>query len=489
MVRDVPSTSTSRPSSRARSTARACAPCSATGSCATRCAGSRRRWRSSSWRRSRAPRTPRRVNVPVSEARPADVAQARGRASSCWSPSPPEIPEGELIPVETDWRFGAYAGGDHALAGAARRPRRARRRRRRPPGGRPRRQGAGRRPAPTSPSTPRSPPTCSTPRAAATRSTSWPRSAASRPRPTTCRPSAPCSCTSWPRSQREQLRERGLEPLLHEIELPLVRVLRETREGGAQARHAQARGVGDPHPRRRRAARARDLGHRGRGVHDRLPAAARRGAVRQARPVAQAPRQDRLLAPTRACSQAIRGEHEIIPKIESFRELSKLAQTYLDALPALDRRRRPPAHDVQPGHRRHGPPVLDQPEPPEHPDPHRDRPRDPRLLRPRARQRADLRRLLAGRAARARAHRRRGRPARHLQARRGRPHRDRRRRLRAPAGAAHGRHALEGEDGQLRDRLRPQRLRARRPPPDRAGGGAGVHRPLPASASPPSPSS
>jgi len=31
--------------------------------------------------------------------------------------------------------------------------------------------------------------------------------------------------------------------------------------------------------------------------------------------------------------QAIRDEHEIIPKIERYRELSKLAQTYLDALP------------------------------------------------------------------------------------------------------------------------------------------------------------
>src|SRR4029079_2276971 len=31
--------------------------------------------------------------------------------------------------------------------------------------------------------------------------------------------------------------------------------------------------------------------------------------------------------------QAIRDEHEIIPKIERHRELSKLAQTYLDALP------------------------------------------------------------------------------------------------------------------------------------------------------------
>ena len=33
--------------------------------------------------------------------------------------------------------------------------------------------------------------------------------------------------------------------------------------------------------------------------------------------------------------QAIRSEHEIIPKIERWRELTKLAQTYLDALPLL----------------------------------------------------------------------------------------------------------------------------------------------------------
>ena len=40
-------------------------------------------------------------------------------------------------------------------------------------------------------------------------------------------------------------------------------------------------------------------------------------------------------------------------------------------------------------------------------------------------------------------------------------------------------HALEGEDDQLRDRLRALRLRARRPPEHPARGGQGVHRRLP----------
>ena len=46
------------------------------------------------------------------------------------------------------------------------------------------------------------------------------------------------------------------------------------------------------------------------------------------------------------------------------------------------------------------------------------------------------------------------------------------------AGGARRRHALEGEDGQLRDRLRADRLRPRRPPADPARGGGGLHRDL-----------
>ena len=131
--------------------------------------------------------------------------------------------------------------------------------------------------------------------------------------------------------------------------------------------------------------------------------------------------------------QAIRDEHPIVEKIERWRELTKLVQTYLEQLPGRDRRRRPPAHDAAADEHGDGPARLDQPEPAEHPDPHRDRARDPRLLHRRAGQRADLRRLLAGRAARARAHRRRGGAQGHLPPRRGRPHRDGRRGLRHAA--------------------------------------------------------
>ena len=128
--------------------------------------------------------------------------------------------------------------------------------------------------------------------------------------------------------------------------------------------------------------------------------------------------------------QAIRDEHPIIPKIERFRELSKLAQTYLDALPELDRRRRPPAHDVRAGDAATG--------------------RLPRInpnlqnIPIRTETGREIRACFIaepgnvlltvdyspGRAARARPHRRRAGAARHLPARRGRPHRDRRRRLR-----------------------------------------------------------
>ena len=52
--------------------------------------------------------------------------------------------------------------------------------------------------------------------------------------------------------QREQVRERGLEDLLREIELPLVRVLRETEKAGIKLDTARLEQAGLRHARRRR---------------------------------------------------------------------------------------------------------------------------------------------------------------------------------------------------------------------------------------------
>ena len=164
--------------------------------------------------------------------------------------------------------------------------------------------------------------------------------------------------------------------------------------------------------------------------------------------------------------QAIRDEHEIIPKIERYRELSKLEQTYLTALPNWigdDGRLHTTFEQTTAATGRLcsiNPNLQNIPI----------RTETGREIRacfiPEPGNVLLSVDYSPGRAARPRPHRQRAGAARHLRPRRGRPHRDRERRLRAPARAARRRHALQGQDGQLRDRLRPVRLRPRRPPPD-----------------------
>src|SRR4051794_1473075 len=56
------------------------------------------------------------LTLPTKEGRPADVARLHGEELVLVS-TPPEVPEGELLPREPKWHFAAYAGGGYVLKG------------------------------------------------------------------------------------------------------------------------------------------------------------------------------------------------------------------------------------------------------------------------------------------------------------------------------------------------------------------------------------
>jgi DNA polymerase I len=134
--------------------------------------------------------------------------------------------------------------------------------------------------------------------------------------------------------QREEIRGRGLTDLLLEVELPIVRILREMELEGVKVDTQ----------------RLRDISYRVKVEAESLESQifelageeftlgspkqleeilfGKLGLSRKRRGKTGYSTDARVL-------QAIRSEHEIIPKIERWRELTKLAQTYLDALPLL----------------------------------------------------------------------------------------------------------------------------------------------------------
>ena len=134
--------------------------------------------------------------------------------------------------------------------------------------------------------------------------------------------------------QREQLDERGLTRLMDEVELPLVTVLRAMEIAGVRLNKERLAEVG---------ARVRD---------EIAASSARSGSWRATEFAIGSPQQlgamlfDKLglsrkrrgktgFSTDARVLQAIRDEHEIIPKIERWRELNQLMKTYLDVLPQL----------------------------------------------------------------------------------------------------------------------------------------------------------
>jgi DNA polymerase I len=136
------------------------------------------------------------------------------------------------------------------------------------------------------------------------------------------------------RWQREEIRGRGLTGLLIDVELPLVRVLRDMEKSGLKLDTRRLREISD---------RVKDEAYQlEREIFDLSGTEFILGSPRQLEEVLfgrlglSRKRRGKTGYSTDArVLQAIRGEHEVIPKIERWRELTKLAQTYLDALPQL----------------------------------------------------------------------------------------------------------------------------------------------------------
>ncbi|MBV9805261.1 MAG: DNA polymerase I, partial [Solirubrobacterales bacterium] len=137
--------------------------------------------------------------------------------------------------------------------------------------------------------------------------------------------------TAW---QREEIRGRGLTDLLHEVELPLVRILREMELAGCKLDierlheiSARVKGEADALEREifQICGEEFTLGSP-KQLEEML--FGRLGLSRKRRGKTGYSTDARVL-------QAIRHEHPVIPRIERWRELTKLAQTYLDALPLL----------------------------------------------------------------------------------------------------------------------------------------------------------
>jgi DNA polymerase-1 len=133
--------------------------------------------------------------------------------------------------------------------------------------------------------------------------------------------------------QRAQLDERGLTDLLNDIELPLVHVLREAEKQGIKL---------DTKLLEEAATRIRaDAEQLEREIWEMAGEEFMIGSPQQLAEVlfvklglSRKRRGKTGFSTDARVLQAIRDEHEIIPKIERFRELTKLVQTYLDALPA-----------------------------------------------------------------------------------------------------------------------------------------------------------
>ncbi len=134
--------------------------------------------------------------------------------------------------------------------------------------------------------------------------------------------------------QRDQLSEQGLEPLMRDVELPLVEVLAAMEREGLRLDAERLAEIG--------AGFAERIATLEREIHE---LAGREFTIGSPQQVGQVLFEDLGLTRKRRGKTGfstdarvlaqIRDEHPIVEKIESWRELTKLKSTYLDSLPEL----------------------------------------------------------------------------------------------------------------------------------------------------------
>jgi DNA polymerase-1 len=261
---------------------------------------------------------------------PGDIARMKGEELVI-TLAPPEVPEGELIPREPMWRYAAYAGGNIALAGETADPTLVI-------------GAAGNRPviAHDAKALGDVPQNLVFDTAVAgylldPARRGYPLDELAEERGIAADAGDELATYAvliheLAKAQRPQIAERGLSDLMNDIELPLVHVLRETEKAGIKLDTKQLETV---------ATRINaDVVQLERDIWELaeeefvIGSPQQLGAILFDKLKLSRKRRGKTGYSTDArVLQAIRDEHEIIPKIERYRELSKLAQTYLVALP------------------------------------------------------------------------------------------------------------------------------------------------------------
>jgi len=135
-------------------------------------------------------------------------------------------------------------------------------------------------------------------------------------------------------AQRPELSERGLEPLMDEVELPLVGVLRAMEQIGITLDLDRLAAI--------TARVSEEVDQLERSIHAAageeflIGSPQQLGAILFEKLALSRKRRGKTGYSTDArVLAAIRGEHEIVPMIERWRELSTLVKTYLEPLPSL----------------------------------------------------------------------------------------------------------------------------------------------------------